>query len=245
MALSMDMSGRRFLLAVGTLAVLATRPRLASADGPLSQGSEAGALTMAEIGVGTLLLPSAPDCLKNNAKCASTDGALLLSARPLVQIGGRFVFGVSATWGIGRASENADIASASGKISRTHQRDFFFLSPIVRYYPFVSLFSRLDAWVGLTGGAVIISDRYRNDRDGTSSVGPQSLTISTTGTTFGGGLGVDVRLTQAISLGGWTHGLLWLLPGERRCAQTYECATLGGTRASIEGGLTLSYRLRL
>jgi hypothetical protein len=162
-----------------------------------------------------------------------------------VQIGGRFVFGVGASWGIGRAGQSVDIPTAAGKIDRTHHRDYFFFSPIVRYYPARSLFGRVDAWLGLAGGVIIVSDRYSNDTDGTSSVGPLSLTVSTTGTTFGGGGGFEVRLTEAISVGAWTHEALWLIPRERACAQTNECATLSGPRLAIEGGLTMSYRLRL
>jgi hypothetical protein len=221
-------------------------PQTAHAEGPLArQAGDEGALTMAEVGVGALFLPSAPDCLPHRTSCPTSDTALLLTARPLVQIGGRFVFGVSASWGIGRQGQNADIATSTGTIKRTHHRDYFLFSPIVRYYPFLALAGRVDAWVGLTGGFLIVSDRYSNDADGTSSVGPLSLTVSTTGSTFGGGLGFDVRITEAISVGGWTHESLWLLPHGRRCAQTYECATIGGPQLAIEGGLTASYRLRL
>jgi hypothetical protein len=231
------------LVCVGALCGSA---RPAAAQAPLArQQGDSGALTMAEVGVGALFLPSAPDCLPNHTSCPTSDTALLLTARPLVQIGGRFVFGVSASWGIGRQSQNADIATPTGTIGRTHRRDYFLFSPIVRYYPFLSLAGRVDAWVGLTGGFLIVSDRYSNDADGTSSVGPLSLTVSTTGSTFGGGVGFDVRITEAISVGAWTHQSLWLLPRGRRCAQTYECATIGGPQLAIEGGLTASYRLRL
>lgn len=231
----------RSLVAFGVL-LSASR---ASAQTPLGRAkTESGALTMAEVGVGTLFLPAAPDCLPGRT-CLRNDTALLLTARPLVQIGGRFVFGVGASWGIGRRSQSTDILSASGRIERTHHRDYFFFSPIVRYYPLLSFLGRVDAYVGLTGGVVIVSDRYSNDEDGTSSVGPTALTVSTTGTTGAIGAGFEVRLTEAISAGAWTNQAVWSLPKNRECAQTYECATLGDRRFAVEGGLTVSYRLRL
>lgn len=230
-------------LAGGLLALAASAD--ASAQTPLGRANtESGALTMAEIGVGTLFIPSAPDCLPGRA-CQRTDTALLLTARPLVQIGGRFVFGVGASWGIGRTGQSADIATSTGVIERTHQRDYFFFAPIVRYYPLLSYLGRVDAYLGLTGGVVIVSDRYSNDQDGTSSVGPTALTVSTTGGTGSVGAGFEIRLTEAISAGAWSNVAAWSLPKNRECAQTYECATMGGRRLAIEGGLTISYRLRL
>lgn len=202
--------------------------------------------TKAELSLGALTLPRARFRLPTDESTNRADLTLLLTLRQLFQWNPSFAIGAAIDWGLRPTSEKVTIESARGPIERSHSRNYLMVTGLVRYIPVVR--PDYEIWVAASGGALIVSDRYVSKLDKWALpvvVGPQATNISTEGGTAGLGAGFEYRLDRRWALGGFTQQMLWFLPQQKRCAQTLECASVGGRLFSFEVGLTATYRLRL
>jgi hypothetical protein len=202
--------------------------------------------TKAELSLGALTLPRAEFSLPTQESTKRADLTLLLTLRQLFQWNPRFAVGAAVDWGLRPVTDQIVIESARGPIRRSHSRNYFMITGLVRYIPLLK--PEYELWVQGSGGALIVSDRYQSELDKAAIpvvVGPQATTIGTEGGTAGVGLGFEYRLDRHWAVGGFTQQMLWFLPKAQRCAQTLECSTVGGRLFSFELGLNVTYRTRL
>ncbi|MCC6647567.1 MAG: hypothetical protein IT374_18605 [Polyangiaceae bacterium] len=195
-----------------------------------------------ELGVGVLTLPSAHLCI--TTECTSTDLTLLLELRHVFMFNRRFGLEAGVAWGFRPVTAEANLHAPDGEvIERRHSRNYFMVSGGARYYPITSPGFLL--WTGAKAGVVVASDRYASPDRGESILGPRSTVIRSEGVMGGLALGADWPLRTNWLLGVWTTQMLWNFPGQRACAQTRECASVGGTLYSFEAGLAVTYRVHL
>ncbi len=202
--------------------------------------------TKAELSLGALTLPRATFSLPTQESTDQADLTLLLTLRQLFQFDPHFAVGAAIDWGLRPTSDKRVIESSLGPINRSHSRNYLMITGLLRYIPVVR--PTYEIWLAVSGGALIVSDRYVSELDKAAIpvvVGPQATNISTEGGTAGLAAGFEYRLDRSWALGGFTQQMLWFLPDQKRCAQTLECATVGGRLFSFEVGLTATYRLRL
>lgn len=198
---------------------------------------------MVEIGVGGLSLPYKKFCLPTEIQCANSDYTLLGSLRYALRWSPRFAAGAGVSLGFRPLSDNADINSPEGTIKRIHSRNYLLLSGIWRYY-FLQK-SGFETWAGVTGGLIVVSDRYELEDKGTAIINPRNTTLASQGPMIGIGGGIEWSLNTSWAAGGWTHQMIWFLPKEPVCGATHDCTTVSGASYSLELGLSLTYRTRL
>lgn len=202
--------------------------------------------TKAELSLGALTLPRARFTLPTDEGTNRADLTLLLTLRQLFQWNPHFAVGAAIDWGLRPTSDKITIESARGPIERSHTRNYLMVTGLVRFIPVVN--PEYEIWVGASGGALVVSDRYVSKLDRSAIpvvVGPQATHVSSEGGTVGLGVGFEYRFARSWAVGGFTQQMLWFLPEQKRCAQTLECASVGGRLFSFELGLTATYRLRL
>lgn len=198
---------------------------------------------MVEVGLGGMSLPYKQLCIPTQNRCATSDFTLLGSLRYMLRPSPRFSFGAGVALGFRPISDDADIVTPNGTIQRVHSRNYLILSGQGRYF-----FARRDgfeAWVGASGGLIVVSDRYELEDKGTAIINPRSTTLATQGPMVGFAAGADWALSTAWTVGGWTHQMLWFLPDKAACGATSDCATVSGLSYSLEIGLAFTYRTRL
>src|SRR5439155_26199587 len=102
--------------------------------------------------------------------------------------------------------------------SRSHARSYLQLGTEGRYIP-IHL-KTLEAWVGLTFGAVIIADRYvtNSGEDVPQLLGTKEVTVRTEGLSFGIQGGLDWMFAERLVAGLALRLDKWLLPSAARCA---------------------------
>ena len=162
---------------------------------------------------------------------------LLFRATPL------WAFGAGALFGPSPTSDNQ--YGGLGGLRRTHSRSYLLLGGDVRYFP-VTL-KWVEFWVGLTGGGVVIADRFTTD-DAPSVptiLGTKDVTVRTEGLAVGAQAGVDWMFADRFVAGLALRGDRWFLPNTPGCTSIGDCATLVGVVSAIEVGLTLGYRIPL
>jgi hypothetical protein len=109
----------------------------------------------------------------------------------------------------------------------------------------------LEAWAGVTAGAVVVGDRYSTDSAPhvPSILGLNTVTTSTQGLSLGAQIGADYLITDQWVLGLTLRGDAWFLPILRppssQCDALGDCPTLSGTVAAFEIGLGVGYRIPL
>jgi hypothetical protein len=130
-------------------------------------------------------------------------------------------------------------------LPRTHTRSYFFIGGEGRYIPVHYRF--LEAWVGLSLGAVIVADRFTTDAGDKVApiIGTKEVTVRTEGFAFGVQFGGSYFISES-----WIAGInfradRWILPEQPRCSSIGDCATLSGTVEALQLGLTIGYRLPL
>jgi hypothetical protein len=205
--------------------------------------------TVAELEAGIIALPDAPISRRQQGGDTPLGGFgkgdatlqtgvhLLYRGKPEWAIGAGFLFGPSPT----SDKEYGGLRN----LPRTHSRSYLFIGTEGRYVPLRT--KSLEAWVGLTGGIVVIADRFVSD--GGEKVPPILGTREVTIRTEGFGLGVQAGGSWMFA-DNWVTGLTartdrWFLPDSPQCSAIGDCATLTGSVAVFELGVTIGYRLPL
>jgi hypothetical protein len=206
--------------------------------------------TVAEAEAGIIALPSAP--ISGHRAGGNTPFGTIGKGDATLQTGVHLLYRGGREWSIGagalfgpRPTSDDEYGGASG-LSRSHARSYLQLGTEGRYIP-VHL-KTLEAWVGLTFGAVVVADRYTtNSGDAVPSIlGTKEVTIRTEGLSFGLQTGVDWMFAERLVAGLALRLDKWLLPNAQKCgAITIDCATLTGPVEAIEIGVKIGYRLPL
>src|SRR4051794_23244867 len=111
--------------------------------------------TVAQIGIGLLTLPAADVCL-HNRPCTKGDTSIEADMWQFYRASRNFSIGAGATVAIAPTVDNPPTVAG---IERTHTRSYFLVEAQGRYYPIHQPW--IEAWVGVTAGGVIVSDRYK------------------------------------------------------------------------------------
>jgi hypothetical protein len=210
--------------------------------------------TVAEFEAGIVALPGAP------ISAASQGGATPIgkvgNGDATLETGLHFVYRPTREWAIGagalfapRPTNDHNYYGGASSLPRTHARSYLVLGGEGRYFAVHTRW--LEAWAGVTAGAVVVGDRYSNDSAPAvpSILGNNWVTTSTQGLSLGGQVGADYLFTDQWVLGLTLRGDAWFLPslkpGSTECDALRDCPTLSGTVAAFEIGLGVGYRIPL
>jgi hypothetical protein len=211
--------------------------------------------TVAEFEAGIIALPGAPISTANQG--GATPIGRVGNGDATVQTGLHLLYRATREWAIGagalfapRPTSDTNYGGASG-LPRTHSRSYLFLGGEARYFPFRSRW--IEAWVGVTFGALIIGDRFSTESAPAvpAILGTNTVTSSTEGFAIGGQIGADYLISDQWVLGLTLRGDGWVLPNEKTfsqqtsCDPIGDCPTLTGTVAAFEVGLGVGYRIPL
>jgi opacity protein-like surface antigen len=213
--------------------------------------------TVAMLEAGIIALPSTPISQSNRGgstplgPIGSGDATLQTGLELLYRPTRDWAFGVGALFAPHPTSDSTYGAETNTSITRTHSRSYLFLGAEARYYPLRSRW--LEGWFGLTGGAVIIADRFTDDNAPVAPplVGTSTVTVSTEGFGLGVQAGVDYLVTDNWVIGFALGAQRWLLPSEKpfsqetSCDPIGDCPTVPGSVAAFQGGFTVGYRIAL
>lgn len=210
--------------------------------------------TIAELEAGIIALPNAPISSGQRGgnaplfQIGKGDATIQTGLHLLYRAGGDFAIGAGLSFAPRPTSDpDYGIGGLSG-LPRTHSRSYLLIGTEGRYIPFHTRF--FEAWVGITAGGVVIADRFSTtatqSRDQVPTIlGVREVTIRTEGFAVGVQAGGSYIITDR-----WVAGVAlridrWLLPNSPQCSPIGDCATLTGTVAAFETGLTVGYRLPL
>ena len=196
---------------------------------------------IAEAGFGWLTLPGAKVCGAQGA-CKDGDTSFELDAWQLYRQNLRLASGAGLLLGL-IPTTNAPANDPVG-IERNHSRKYLTLEGTLRYYPYVA--EKSEYWVGLTGGLVVLSDRFQvvgvEDKP---LIGPSGVTIRTEGATVGIALGGAYELSQHWSVGGSFRFGNWFLPSTPARDTLDDKASVTGRNSVFSLGLNVAYRIGL
>jgi hypothetical protein len=174
-----------------------------------------------------------------------------------LQTGLHLIYRATREWAIGagalfapRPTSDPNYGGASG-LSRSHSRSYLFLGAEGRYIPLRTRW--IEAWGGITAGAIIIGDRFTTNNAPAvpSLLGTNTVTVSTEGFALGLELGIDYLISDELSVGLVLRGDRWTLPSQKpfsqqtSCDPIGDCPTLTGSAAAFEVGLSVGYRIPL
>jgi hypothetical protein len=211
--------------------------------------------TVAELEAGIIALPAAPISPANRG--GGTPLGTIGNGDATVQTGLHLLYRATREWAFGagalfapRPTNDANYGGASG-LSRSHSRSYLFMGGEARYFPLRSRW--FEGWFGLTGGALIISDRFTDNSAPAvpSILGTNQINVSTEGFAIGVQAGLDYLLTDQWVVGLTLRADRWILPSEKPFSQTTscdpigDCPTLTGSVAAFEMGLKVGYRIPL
>jgi hypothetical protein len=196
---------------------------------------------MAEAGFGWLTLPGADVC--SQAGCKAGDTSFELDAWQLYRQNLRLAFGAGLLLGL-IPTTDAPRRDPEG-IQRDHSRKYLTLEGMLRYYPYVG--ESFELWVGLTGGLVVVSERFKviDDYDDKPLVGPPGVTIRTEGGTLGLAVGGAYELSQNWSVGGSLRVGNWFLPSTPATDPLQDKASVTGRNFVSSLGFNVAYRIAL
>lgn len=196
---------------------------------------------MAEAGFGWLTLPGAEVC--SQAGCTAGDTSFELDAWQLYRQNLRFAFGAGILLAL-IPTTDAPRSDPPG-IERDHSRKYLTVEGTVRYYPYVA--ERVEVWLGLTGGLVVVSDNFQSvgDYDDKPLIGPAGATIRTEGYTLGALAGVAYQLSDNWSVGGSLRYGSWFLPETPAQDPFLDKASLAGRNSMFSLGFNVAYRIAL
>jgi hypothetical protein len=239
-------------------AALATSPSgVARAQNPPEPPPEHPTLldrphTVAEFEAGIVALPGAPISAANQG--GATPIGKVGSGDATLETGLHFMYRPTRDWAIGagalfapRPTNDHNYYGGASSLPRTHSRSYLVLGGEGRYF---ALHLRwLEAWVGATAGAVVVSDRYATDSapGAPSILGTNYVTTSTQGLALGTQVGADYLITDQWVLGLTFRGEAWFLRNlnKSQCDALGDCPTLSGTVGAVEIGLGVGYRIPL
>ena len=195
---------------------------------------------IAEAGFGWLTLPGANVC--SQSACKAGDTSFELDGWQLYRPNIRWAFGAGLLLGL---IPTTDAPRSDPKdITRNHSRKYLTLEGMLRYYPYVAETS--EFWVGITGGLVVVSDRFQVvDAYDKPLIGPSGVTIRTEGGTLGLAFGGAYQLSQHWSLGGSFRFGNWFLPGTPATDPLKDSASVAGRNSVFSLGLNVAYRIGL
>jgi hypothetical protein len=196
---------------------------------------------MAEAGFGWLTLPGADVC--SQAGCKAGDTSFELDAWQLYRQNLRLAFGAGLLLGL-IPTTDAPRADPPG-IERDHSRRYLTLEGMLRYYPYVG--EKFELWLGLTGGLVVLSDRFVvvDDQADKPLIGPPGVTIRTEGGTLGVAVGGAYELSQHWSIGGSLRAGYWFLPTAPAMDPFEDKASVTGRNFVSSLGFNVAYRIPL
>jgi hypothetical protein len=195
---------------------------------------------IAEAGFGWLTLPGAEVCSQGG--CKAGDTSFELDGWQLYRQNLRLAFGAGLLLGL-IPTTDAPSSDPMG-IERNHSRKYLTLEGMLRYYPYVA--EKSEFWVGLTGGLVVLSDRFQVvDVYDKPLIGPSGVTIRTEGGTLGIALGGAYELSQHWSLGGSFRFGNWFLPDKPARDPLEDKASVAGRNSVFSLGLNVAYRISL
>ena len=243
------MRGAPVLLAAllgGAISVAPTRARAATPT-----GAEPRVITgfhaldrptgMAEAGFGWLTLPGADVCSQGG--CKAGDTSFELDGWQLYRANLRLAFGAGILLGL-IPTTDAPPDESSNEIQRDHTRRYLTIEGMLRYYPYVG--QSFEVWLGLTGGLVVLSDRFQViDVYDKPLIGPQGVTIRTEGGTLGFALGGAYELSRHWSIGASLRAGTWFLPDAPATDALKDKASVTGRNSVFSLGLNVAYRIGL
>ncbi len=206
--------------------------------------------TIAELEAGIIALPNAPISPGQRGgdtpllpKIGRGDATLQTGIHVLYRWSRDYAIGAGAIFAPSPTSDEE--AGGLSALPRTHARSYLFLGMEGRYIPVH--YKYFEAWVGLSGGAVIIADRFTTDAGDKVPpiLGTPDVTIRTEGLAVGAQVGGSYYLSENWIAGATLRGYHWILPDSRQCSPIGDCATLSGSVQAFELGLTIGYRLPL
>ena len=206
--------------------------------------------TIAELEAGIIALPNAPISPGQRGgdtpllpKIGRGDATLQTGIHVLYRWNRHYALGAGAIFAPSPTSDE-QYGGLSG-LRRTHARSYLFLGMEGRYIPVH--YKYFEAWVGLSGGAVIIADRFTTEAGDPVPpiLGTRDVTVRTEGLAVGAQAGGSYYLSENWIAGANLRGYHWILPESRQCSPIGDCATLSGSVQAFELGLTIGYRLPL
>lgn len=196
---------------------------------------------MAEAGFGWLTLPGADVC--SQAGCKAGDTSFELDGWQLYRQNVRLAFGAGLLLGLVPTTDAPKGENDNG-IERDHTRKYLTLEGMLRYYPYVA--ESFEFWVGITGGLVVLSDRFQVvDAYDKPLIGPAGVTIRTEGGTLGTAIGGAYALSRHWSVGGSLRFGNWFLPQKPATDPLLDSASIKGRNSVFSLGFNLAYRIPL
>ncbi len=188
---------------------------------------------IAEAGFGWLTLPRAEICATG---CARGDTSLQLDLWQLFRANKRFAFGAGILLALIPTNTGPDV---------DHDRRYMTIEGTARYYPYVG--ENVEWWVGVTGGLVVVSDRFfvSEDPSDRALLGPRGQTIRTEGGALGLAGGPVIALSTHWAVGATLHYGYWMLPSQPAVDSRGNHASLIGRNVIVALGLNVAFRLAL
>jgi hypothetical protein len=202
--------------------------------------------TAVELGTGFLLLPGAIVCPMSVTPETCKQGEFSFAA------GLQNIYRFHA-WAVGAGIQwahtlRSDAANGDPSLQREHQRSYFLVEALGRYYFLRS--KAWDFWVGATVGLIVLNDSWstiadRAPYEGTDNPGPKAATLGTEGFAAGVALGADWTFLPNWSFGPAIRYSNWVFPTQRAMSPTLDVASLAGRLDIIDVGIRVSYRIAL
>jgi len=206
--------------------------------------------TIAELEAGVIALPNAPISAAQRGGDTPLVGRIIGRGDATVQTGIHILYRFNRDYVLGAGAIFAPSPTSDkqygglSSLTRTHSRSYMFLGVEGRYIPLH--YKSFEAWVGLSGGGVIVADTFSTDAPKVPPIlGVPSVTIRTEGFAIGAQAGGTYYLSENWLAGANVRGYHWILPEGRQCSPIGDCATLSGSVQVFELGLTIGYRLPL
>lgn len=188
---------------------------------------------IAEVGFGWLTLPGAEVCATG---CATGDTSLQLDVWQLFRGSKRFALGAGILLALIPTNAGPEV---------DHDRRYMTIEGTARYYPYVG--ENVEWWVGVTGGLVVVSDRFfvSDDPSDRALLGPRGQTLRTEGGSLGLAGGPVIALAPHWTLGATLHYGQWWLPNQPAEDSRGNHASLSGRNTVVALGLNVAFRLAL
>jgi hypothetical protein len=240
---------------VGAVVACAFVPRVAAAAPPTVTSVRDRPHTVAVLEAGIIALPTAP--ISPAFQGGNTPFGPVGKGDATVLTGVHLLYRATRDWAIGATGmfaprPTSDPYNATGNVTRTHTRSYWFLGGEARYYPFRLRW--LEGWIGAEAGGVVIADRFTTNAPPVPSfLGTTTVTVSTEGFALGLQAGADYLITDQWVVGLAARADEWLLPSRGQkpfsqlsaCDAVGDCPTISGSVAAFEFGLTVAYQLAL
>jgi hypothetical protein len=197
---------------------------------------------MAEGAVSLLTLPGAEVCVERSAGCSNGDVVFAVEGWQFYRFNKRWAFGAGVMLGL---IPTAHPKAPPEVIPRDHTRSYLTFEGMLRYYPYVG--RNLEAWVGLAGGLVVVSDSFDviNTTDDRALLGGRGVTIRTEGGALGLATGFAYGLSEHWSLLGSLRFSQWFLPKTPARDPLGSEASLTGRNSAATLALGIAYRATL